>query len=98
MNVPAVEVYKLNTLLAYLEQFIIISENDWGVIAPRLGYESYEKGEELTSLGEVERNLFFLLAGALRLYREQENKDITLNIDFPNSFISSYSSYLTQLP
>jgi len=75
-----------------------ISDKDWSLIANRLVFSECIKGQELTSLGSIEKKLYFLLDGAVRLYYELENKDVTLNIGFPNSFISSYTSYLTRTP
>ena len=75
-----------------------ISDDDWNIIANRLVLADCQKGEALTTLGSIENKLYFLLDGAVRLYYELENKDVTLNIGFPNSFISSYTSYLTRMP
>jgi len=75
-----------------------ISDKDWSLIANRLVFSECIKGQELTSLDSIEKKLYFLLDGAVRLYYELENKDVTLNIGFPNSFISSYTSYLTRTP
>jgi CRP-like cAMP-binding protein len=86
----------LNELRKYLEQHLRITDEDWELIVPKLSKDDCQKGDVLTSLSMVEDKLYFLLDGAFRLFYEQETKDVTINIGFPNSFMSSYSSYLTR--
>ncbi len=88
----------MNEFKVYLEQHLDVSDEDWKLIAKRLTKSKCDKGETLTSFGKVEQKLYFLTDGALRLYYEKETKDITLNIGFPNSFMCSYSSFLTKQP
>ena len=80
----------------FLEEHLDVSDSDWTFIAKRLQKSSSSKGDVLTSLGDIENNLYFLLDGAFRLFYEHETKDTTLNIGFPGSFMSSYTSYLTR--
>ena len=88
----------MNAFKDFLEEHLRVSDEDWHLISQRLTKSHCTKGEILTSLGSVEQNLYFLTAGAFRLFYEKETKDITLNIGFPNSFMCSYTSYLTREP
>lgn len=88
----------MNKLRTHLENHLTISDQDWHVIEQRLVTGECSKGRLLTSLGNTENRVYFLLDGAIRLFYEKETKDITINIVFPNSFISSYTSYLTRMP
>ena len=88
----------MNDLRIYLEKHLTISDKDWQIIAERLYKAECPKGKVLTELEKIEDKLYFLVDGALRLYYEQETKDITINIGFPNAFMSSYTSYLSRKP
>lgn len=82
----------------FLNQHISVSEDDWNYIKENVHQQSCDKNFELTAFEEVEDNVYFLLSGITRLYYDAEEKEITLNIGFPNAFISSYSSFLTKEP
>lgn len=86
----------MENLRAFLEQDLTVSDKDWSIIKQKTHSDSCAKGQILTATGTVENHLYFLLDGAVRLYYSAENKDITLNIGFPNAFISAYTSFLTQ--
>ncbi|NQW43233.1 MAG: Crp/Fnr family transcriptional regulator [Bacteroidetes bacterium] len=47
---------------------------------------------------ETETELYFITSGTVRLFFEKEANDINVNIAFPISFTSSYTSFLTQKP
>lgn len=81
---------------AFLAQHMEVCDKDWQVILPRLKMCEAQKGDILTDHGEVENEIYFLLSGAVRLFHEGENKDVTLNIGFPDNFIGSHSSFLTR--
>ena len=75
-----------------------LTEEDWVIISGKLSSKSASKGEVLTPKGKNADKLYFLLNGVSRLYHETENKEVTLNFAFPESFFCSYSSFLTQEP
>ncbi len=82
----------------YLQTHLHVSDSDWDHIKPRLSQKTCEKNTQLTQLNKVENCLYFIVDGVVRLYHEGEVKDTTLNIAFPNEFISSYSSFLERKP
>lgn len=57
---------------------------------------SCDKNDYLTKQSQVESKLYYVEEGVLRLFHETETKDITINFAFPNSFINSYTSFLTR--
>jgi len=83
-------------LRLFLEQQVQIEEKDWNIILPYLEILEIEKDQILTQAGIIESNLYFVSSGITRLFYEKEERDITINFGFPNGFISSYSSFLTQ--
>lgn len=88
----------MEILRRFLNEYLVVSEEDWKAVSHRFKPGECEKNYTFTKEGEPETKLYFLESGAVRLYHESKTKDVTLNIGFPNNFISSYSSFLTQKP
>lgn len=88
----------MGDLRKYLEQYFIVSDKDWSYINSKLSLVNCVKNEILTLPDVVEVKVYFVLEGIIRLYYEGESRDVTINFGFPNSFISSYSSFLTSKP
>lgn len=81
-----------------LEEKVIISESEWEFIASRLEVKTYKKKEFLIKSNTIENKIYFILEGVIRMFIDLPEKDITVDFGFPNNFISSYSSFLTQNP
>lgn len=88
----------MQLLREYLENYFSVPEEDWEYVRSKLRVLECKKNEILTLQGKVEEQIYFIESGLLRLYYEGENKDITLYIGFPHSFLSSYSSFLSAKP
>ncbi len=88
----------MKALRAYLNQHLTISETDWEKISSKLVHFSATKRDKITTEGSIETNLYFVESGIVRLFFEDETKEITLNLGFPNQFICSYTSFLSQQP
>ena len=88
----------MERLRKILNEKVVISENEWQFIASKLQVKEYKKKEFLITSNVIENKIHFILEGVLRMFIELPEKDITVDIGFPNSFISSYSSFLTQTP
>ncbi|MDB4107588.1 Crp/Fnr family transcriptional regulator [Bacteroidia bacterium] len=86
----------MHSFKSFLSNFLEVSGADWQIILPKLEHFNCSKGDVLTELGKIESNIYFLQKGAARMYYEKENKDITVSIGFPGSFISSYTSFLNR--
>lgn len=48
--------------------------------------------------GEVEKNLYFIQSGAVRIFRLSEFEEQTIRFGYPGSFINSLSSFITATP
>lgn len=81
-----------------LEEKVTISESEWEFIASRLEVKTYKKKEFLIKSNTIENKIHFILEGVFRMFIDLPEKDITVDFGFPNNFISSYSSFLTQNP
>lgn len=81
-----------------LEEKVTISESEWEFIVSRLEVKTYKKKEFLIKSNTIENKIHFILEGVFRMFIDLPEKDITVDFGFPNNFISSYSSFLTQNP
>ena len=89
-------VHLKNQLRQLLELHVPISNDDWELIGSMIDLIEVDKGHVLTNAKSIEDNLYFVCSGVARLFYEKEERDITINFGFPNGFISSYSSFLSQ--
>lgn len=86
----------MNRLRKILNEKVDISENDWAFIASKLQIKDFQKKDFLIQKNTTEQNIYFILKGVFRIFIELPEKDVTSDFGFPNNFISSYSSFLTQ--
>lgn len=88
----------MERLRKILEEKVAISESDWKFISSKLHVKEFNKKDLLTSTSKVENKIYFIIEGVFRLFIELAEKDVTIDFGFPNRFLSSYSSFLTQTP
>lgn len=86
----------MDRLKTILEEKVAISESDWKYISAKLQIKEFKKKEFLIETNAIEQNIYFILEGVFRIFIELPEKDVTSDFGFPNEFISSYSSFLTQ--
>lgn len=88
----------MERLRKILNEKVSISESDWEFISSKLYVKEYRKKDLLTVANSIEDKIYFVLEGVFRLFIELPEKDVTIDFGFPNKFLSSYSSFLTQTP
>lgn len=57
-----------------------------------------KKGETLTNIGSIEKNIYFLKEGIIEAVLEPEKGEIVFDIFFKSELFSSMSSYLSNTP
>lgn len=57
-----------------------------------------QKGELLIKEGEIERNIYLIETGAVRLFYLSEYEEQTIRLGYEGSFINSLSSFLNEQP
>ncbi len=60
--------------------------------------KSISKGEYLLREGQVERNLYYIENGAVRLFHLHESEEQTVRFGYEGSFINSLSSFIKGSP
>lgn len=88
----------MNSLIDYIKQYILLSETTERAIREVAEFQTIGKGELLLKEGKTCKHLYFLASGAVRTYFYQKGKDITHWIYPKNSIVTSWHSYLAQIP
>lgn len=82
----------------YLERFVEFNEAEWIVFTQHLSFNAIKKKHYFTEPGKVCDKVGFIVTGAVRYFHIKDGEDITGYFSFENEFVSSYKSYLTNLP
>nr|WP_280842372.1 Crp/Fnr family transcriptional regulator [Rhodohalobacter sp. SW132] len=76
-----------------------MNEDEWNHIESRFKFKHVPAKTYLTSLGEIEREAYFIIQGIVRLFcLNPKKEDITIFLFKENYFASSYHSFITQTP
>ena len=68
----------------------------WTVFKKHVDIVEFDKNEIITKINEVEKYIYFIIKGGVRVYYVHPDKEINLFFRFENKFISAYTSFLTQ--
>ena len=80
------------------QQMVDLTPEQWAAFEQHLEEVTYRKNDFLCQAGHTEQYLYFIHAGAVRVYHQTEQQEFTLNFHFANEFVSAFSSFLTQTP
>ncbi len=58
--------------------------------------KSISKNTIITHYNHIEQNAYFLLSGIVKISMQRDGEERILDFFFPNSFFSSYTSFITQ--
>jgi len=75
-----------------------LSEEEWGQFEPMLETETVRKNDFLIREGQVAKHIYFICEGMVRVYLKGAPKEISLDFAFEHTFVSSYASFLQQIP
>ncbi len=87
-------------LQAVLGRFVTLSEGELEILATKLHYRTYAKGDTYLEIGQVSRKIGFLVSGITRVYYLENGKEFSsyFNFEERNPFVASFVSFLTQQP
>lgn len=83
-----------NTLQGYLN----FSAEELMMALPYMQLETLKKNELLIREGQVEDRIYYIAEGVTRSYFFENGREISLEFYFTGSFISSYTSFVKQVP
>lgn len=84
---------------SYLTSFGILTDDDIQQIEAMAHPKSLKKGESFITEGSICKEIGFVTSGILRsFYHSSNGEEVTYCFTFENSFVSAYSSFLSQMP
>ncbi len=81
-----------------LEKYIDISDKEINSLYNLLEPKFYKKGELLTVFDDIEKYMYIVVSGILRLYHKSNSKEHTIEFAINSMIISSFDSFITQQP
>ena len=88
----------INDMLAFLNQFIKVSAEDFSELIAWTELRQFEKKTILTKPGEVEEHMYFITGGLIRKYFLKKDYEIITHIVKEGGIIGSGESFLTGEP
>jgi len=82
----------------YTEPIVTFTPREKQILESAFTLRQVPKKFKLAEEGKIEKELFFILKGLVRLYYTKEGEEITGFIFKENLFASSYDSFLRQAP
>jgi len=81
------------------ESIVPLNDQEWTLICNKFTLVEVPAKQFLTSLGETENEVYFILKGILRLFcHNPKGEEVTIFLFKENYFASSYHSFITQTP
>ncbi|MBD2754276.1 Crp/Fnr family transcriptional regulator [Spirosoma validum] len=74
------------------------TDEEWSQFVPVVESVDYEKNDFLLQAGQVENYIYYVVEGVVRLFLNDDGKDISLDFVFSDDFVSAYSSFLSSQP
>ncbi len=87
----------INKMRNYLERFNILTDEEIESLEKKVTYKKIKKGDFFIKEGQVSAEVSFVISGLLRsFYYSSLDEEVTYCFTFSNTFVSAYSSYLSQ--
>ena len=81
----------------YLKSFNILSNDEIDLFETKVTYKKLEKGDFFIQEGKTCKEIAFVISGLFRsFYYSSSEEEVTYCFTFSNSFVSAYSSFLSQ--
>jgi len=81
-----------------IKQFVTFTDEEWELFKKHIHYKPLKKKAFFAEEGKVCDEIGFIAKGSVRYFHVRDGVDITGYFSFENEFVSSYKSFLTQLP
>ena len=89
----------LRPFFDFLNKFISLSEDEFNtIIKPHISIRQFKKKEFITTAGEVERYLNFIIKGLVRKYFRNGKEELITQISLEGHIIHSQGSFYRQTP
>jgi len=88
----------LNKVREFIEQIVKVDEIEWKLFASRLKFIECEKDEIITAAGDIEKFVYIVVEGVLRIFYISEENEYTIAFKTPVSTATSYVSFINKQP
>lgn len=98
LELPIVNLYYMTDLFQYFSKFVSLSKEAEYAIAEISSVIKIKKNQDLQSIGQTCKTIFFIKKGLARIYYFRDGVDITENFVFENNIIARVESLFTGKP
>jgi CRP-like cAMP-binding protein len=98
MNEQNLRKYYLDTVHAYFNRFVDMSNEEFDLIAPYFEVRKFEKKTKILKLGEVDQYFNIIMKGLARKYMLVKKKEITIQLATEGHMMYSEISFNLQQP
>lgn len=88
----------IGALIERLNEFLPLEEDEVAILEETIPVKNFPKGTILLDRGMVSQEFFFNIQGCVRMYYTVNGEEKTAFFYTENQFISSYQSFVHQLP
>ena len=88
----------LEQLKHFVSGFVVLTHDDFSLLAEKIVVRNFDKREQLLRPGEVEQYMNFVVTGLVRMYFYKGKTEVITNIAREGELVSSSSSFLSGAP
>lgn len=81
-----------------LEKFVVFTDEEWSVFVSHLKLQTVKKKDHVIETGQICKEIGFIVSGSVRFYHVKDGQEITNYFCLDHEFVSSYRSFIQQLP
>jgi len=79
-------------------RLVELQPEEWAYYEQHIQVCSFERGEFLTRIGEVEEHIYFIVSGLVKIHFLRKDLDICVDFALQHDIVSSFISYATRNP
>lgn len=88
----------LEQLKHFVSGFVVLTHDDFSLLAEKIVVRNFDKREQLLRPGEVEQYMNFVVTGLVRMYFYKGKTEVITNIAREGELVSASSSFLSGAP
>src|SRR5690349_11693400 len=88
----------LELLRQFVSGFVVLSEEDFSLLAGKIVVRSFDRREMLLRPGEVEQYMNFVVTGLVRMYFYKGRTEVITNIAKEQELVAASASFLSGKP
>jgi CRP-like cAMP-binding protein len=88
----------LELLQKFVSGFVVLTHDDFSLLAEKIVVRKFDRREQLLRPGEVEQYMNFVVTGLVRMYFYKGKTEVITNIAKEGELVSSSASFLSGAP